>query len=183
MFMDAGRRQRDGLPAKPPEKKRYRRLNPANAHPVAAAQIAACEVIERPASVVKELVENALDAGAARIAVAIHQDGVAKISVADHGCGIPAGELALAFQHHATSKLTAVADLESVATLGFRGEARPSITAVVRASCRTRPRNAAAGARIEFRCGDLVSQTEVGCAAGGAPCRARLPLSIVPIGA
>ena len=83
---------------------------------------------------VKELV-NALDAGAARIAVTIRNGGVAEISVADHGCGIPAGELALAFRHHAISKLTAVADPESVATLGFRGEARPSIAAVVRASC------------------------------------------------
>ena len=151
-------------------------------HPVVAAQIAAGEVIERPASVVKELIENALDAGAARIAVAIRNGGMAEISVTDDGCGIPAGDLALAFRHHATSKLTALADLESVATLGFRGEARPSIAAVVRASCRTRPHNAAAGARIEFRCGDLVSQAEVGCAAGGASCRARLPLSIVPIG-
>ena len=134
--------------------------------PHIAAQIAAGEVIERPASVVKELVENALDAGAARIAVAIRQGGVAEISVADDGCGIPAGELALAFQHHATSKLTAVADLESVATLGFRGEALPSIAAVARVSCRARPHNAEAGARIEFRYGDLVSQTEVGCPAG-----------------
>ena len=134
--------------------------------PHIAAQIAAGEVIERPASVVKELVENALDAGAARIAVAIRQGGVAEISVTDDGCGIPAGELALAFQHHATSKLTAVADLESVATLGFRGEALPSIAAVARVSCRTRPHNAEAGARIEFRYGDLVSQTEVGCPAG-----------------
>ena len=134
--------------------------------PHIAAQIAAGEVIERPASVVKELVENALDAGAARIAVAIRQGGVAEISVTDDGCGIPAGELALAFRHHATSKLTAVADLESVATLGFRGEALPSIAAVARVSCRTRPHNAEAGARIEFRYGDLVSQTEVGCPAG-----------------
>jgi len=134
--------------------------------PHIAAQIAAGEVIERPASVVKELVENALDAGAARIAVAIRQGGVAEISVADDGCGIPAGELALAFRHHATSKLTAVADLAAVATLGFRGEALPSIAAVARVSCRTRPHNAEAGARIEFRYGDLVSQTEVGCPAG-----------------
>ena len=131
--------------------------------PHIAAQIAAGEVIERPASVVKELVENALDAGATRIAVAIRQGGVAEISVADDGCGIPAGELALAFRHHATSKLTAVADLAAVATLGFRGEALPSIAAVARVSCRTRPHNAEAGARIEFRYGDLVSQTEVGC--------------------
>ena len=134
--------------------------------PHIAAQIAAGEVIERPASVVKELVENALDAGAARVAVAIRGGGVAEISVTDDGCGIPAGELALAFRHHATSKLTAVADLAAVSTLGFRGEALPSIAAVARVSCRTRPHNAEAGARIEFRYGDLVRQTEVGCPAG-----------------
>ena len=157
-------------------------VNPNQCLSGSRPHIAAGEVIECPASVVKELVENALDAGAARIAVTIRQGGVAEISVTDDSCGIPAGELTLAFRHRATSNLAAVADLESVATLGFRGEARPGIAAVARVSCRTCPRNAEAGARIEFRYGDLVSQTEVGCAAGGSPCRTRLPLSIVPIG-
>ena len=134
--------------------------------PKVAAQIAAGEVIERPASVVKELVENSLDAGATRIDVAIRQGGVAEIRVTDDGCGIPAGELALAFRHHATSKLAAVADLESVATLGFRGEALPSIAAVARVVCATRTPDAASGARIEFRYGESLGEREYGCPAG-----------------
>lgn len=131
-----------------------------------AAQIAAGEVIERPASVVKELVENSLDAGATSIAVSIREGGVSEIRVTDDGCGIPADELELAFHHHATSKLFTVDDLQTVATLGFRGEALPSVAAVARVACVTRPPGAEAGARIEFRHGTLLDQRPEGCPAG-----------------
>lgn len=131
-----------------------------------AAQIAAGEVIERPASVVKELVENSLDAGATRISVSIREGGVAEIRVTDDGCGIAADEVELAFRHHATSKLSTVDDLQTVSTLGFRGEALPSVVAVARVACATRQGDADAGARIEFRHGALTDQRPEGCPAG-----------------
>jgi DNA mismatch repair protein MutL len=131
-----------------------------------ANRIAAGEVVERPSSVVKELVENAIDSGASRISVTIEKSGSKLISVTDNGCGMDREDALLALETHGTSKLTDDADLMAIGTLGFRGEAIPSIASVSRFTLKTRRKEDREGTKIEVEAGILKSNAPTGGAAG-----------------
>jgi DNA mismatch repair protein MutL len=131
-----------------------------------ANKIAAGEVVERPASVVKELLENALDAGARSIRIEAESGGKRLIRVVDDGCGMNGDDSLLAFERHATSKIKGADDLLSIATLGFRGEALPTIAAVSRLVLETRATEDESGTRVEFAGGKLVSVKPAGTASG-----------------
>jgi DNA mismatch repair protein MutL len=131
-----------------------------------ANQIAAGEVVERPASVVKELLENSLDAGATDLRLDIESGGRRLIRIADNGCGMIRDDALLAFERHATSKLSHVKDLLAIATLGFRGEALPSIASVSRLVLETRSEEESTGARVEIAGGKIIKVDDVAMARG-----------------
>jgi DNA mismatch repair protein MutL len=133
---------------------------------IVANKIAAGEVVERPASVVKELIENSLDAGSNRIRVEIEAGGKKRIHIVDDGCGMGRDDALLAFERHATSKLRSADDLLSIGTMGFRGEALPTIAAVSRLTLETRSLEEPSGTRIEFAGGRLLNVQESGLPSG-----------------
>ena len=134
--------------------------------PHVADLIAAGEVVERPASVVKELMENAIDAGASAVTVEIANGGMTLIRVTDNGCGIAADQAATAFLRHATSKIATEYDLEAIGTLGFRGEALAAIAAVSRVELLTRVPDSDLGTALALEGGQVTEQEEAGCPAG-----------------
>ncbi len=131
-----------------------------------ANQIAAGEVVERPASVVKELLENALDAGSTRIRIQVEAGGKKLIQITDNGCGMVRDDAMLAFERHATSKIKDTEDLLSISTLGFRGEALPSIASVARLHLETRAEEEAAGTVLEINGGKIIRVEEAGLPLG-----------------
>jgi len=131
-----------------------------------ANQIAAGEVVERPASVVKELLENSLDAGSTRIRIQVEAGGKKLIQITDNGCGMVRDDAMLAFERHATSKIKETDDLLSIATLGFRGEALPSIASVARLHLETRAAEEAAGTVLEINGGKIIRVEEAGLPLG-----------------
>src|SRR5712691_8523448 len=131
-----------------------------------ASQVAAGEVVERPASVVKELVENSIDAGARKIDILIRRGGISTMRVIDDGCGMDRDDALLSLERHATSKIRSVSDLEAIETLGFRGEALPSIASVSRFRLTTREPDAVAGTEIIVAGGRIETVRDGGEAPG-----------------
>ena len=129
-------------------------------------KIAAGEVIERPISIVKELVENALDAGADSVVIEIKNGGKSYIRITDNGCGIPCEEAETAFLRHATSKIETASDLDAVDTLGFRGEALASIAAVTRTELVTKTADSKTGVRLVLHGGSVIASEQIGCPDG-----------------
>jgi DNA mismatch repair protein MutL len=134
--------------------------------PDVVSKIAAGEVVERPASVVKELIENSLDAGATQVSIETRGGGVNLIRVTDNGTGIPADEVPLAFHRYATSKISTIADLDAISSLGFRGEALPSIGAVAQVEVLTRTPDEIAGTYVNLKNGMVVEKGKRGCPQG-----------------
>ena len=134
--------------------------------PSVVGRIAAGEVVERPASVAKELIENSIDAGATSITVEIKEGGINYLRVTDNGCGIAPGQVAIAFENHATSKINKAEQLDDIRTLGFRGEALPSIAAVSNLEMTTRQKNSPSGVKLVINGGVKKPVAEVGCPEG-----------------
>ena len=133
---------------------------------ILASQVAAGEVIERPASVIKELVENSIDAGARKIEVEIQRGGIALMRVRDDGCGMSPDDAARSLERHATSKLRSSDDLNGILTLGFRGEALPSIASVSRFTMTSREANAVEGTEVRVDGGNVHDPRAIGCPVG-----------------
>ncbi len=148
----------------PPEAREPAAIRPLDE--LTISRIAAGEVVERPASVVKELVENSLDAGARAVRIEVHAGGKRSIRVVDDGCGIPRDQVESALARHATSKLRADVDLEHVATLGFRGEALAAIASVAHVTLVSRARSASEGTRVRIDAGRTVSVEQIGAPYG-----------------
>ena len=136
--------------------------------PDVIGQIAAGEVVERPAAAIKELVENSMDAGATAITVDIKEGGVSSFRVTDNGSGIPPSDIRLAFARHATSKIRIAEDLYGVRSLGFRGEALASIAAVAKVTCQTRARGQEMGVRVRNEGGEMLEIQDAACPEGTA---------------